>query len=272
MTRIVNVRLSRGQRLLAGGLPVLALLILYILMSEARHAANPADKILPTLSAMASAAVRLATVPDPTTGQLSLAVDTAASLYRLGLGLAIATAGALALGLLLGVVPFFRALLGPLVTLVAVIPPIAILPIIFIALGLGEATKVALIVIGVAPFMTRDLAAYVAALPPEQFIKAQTLGANSWHLAVRVALPQMMPSVISGLRLSIGPAWVFLIAAEAIASDVGLGYRIFLVRRYLAMDIILPYVAWISFLAILADQLLLTISRRLFPWAHGDAA
>ena len=66
-----------------------------------------------------------------------------------------------------------------------------------------------------------------------------------------------------------GPAWVFLISAEAIASDVGLGYRIFLVRRYLSMDIILPYVAWISLLAILTDWLLLTISRRAFPWAHG---
>jgi len=68
-----------------------------------------------------------------------------------------------------------------------------------------------------------------------------------------------------------GPAWVFLISAEAIASDVGLGYRIFLVRRYLSMDIILPYVAWISLLAILTDFLLLLISRKAFPWAHGGA-
>jgi NitT/TauT family transport system permease protein len=64
---------------------------------------------------------------------------------------------------------------------------------------------------------------------------------------------------------------VFLIAAEAIASDVGLGYRIFLVRRYLAMDIILPYVAWISLLAIVADAVLQLLSRRAFPWARGDA-
>ena len=68
-----------------------------------------------------------------------------------------------------------------------------------------------------------------------------------------------------------GPAWVFLIAAEAVASDIGLGYRIFLVRRYLAMDIILPYVLWISLLAIAADLILHTLSRKAFPWAHGDA-
>jgi NitT/TauT family transport system permease protein len=69
------------------------------------------------------------------------------------------------------------------------------------------------------------------------------------------------------------PAWIFLISAEAIASTEGLGYRIFLVRRYLAMDIILPYVAWITLIAFLIDRALLWVSRRLFPWAHqGEEA
>jgi NitT/TauT family transport system permease protein len=173
--------------------------------------------------------------------------------------------------LALGVVPLVRAALGPLVTLIAVIPPLAVLPILFIALGLGEASKIALIAIGIAPYMVRDLAAFVAALPAEQFVKAQTLGANSWLLTLRVALPQALPRLIETLRFSMGPAWVFLISAEAIASDVGLGYRIFLVRRYLSMDIILPYVAWISLLAILTDWLLHLVSRKVFPWAHGEA-
>ena len=128
---------------------------------------------------------------------------------------------------------------------------------------------VSLIAIGIAPFMTRDLTSFVSGLPAEQFTKAQTLGANSWQMTIRVALPQLMPRLIEALRLSMGPAWVFLITAEAVASDVGLGYRIFLVRRYFAMDIILPYVAWISLLAIAADAVLLLISRRGFPWAHG---
>ncbi|MBA4044048.1 MAG: lipid kinase, partial [Erythrobacter sp.] len=57
-------------------------------------------------------------------------------------------------------------------------------------------------------------------------------------------------------------------SAEAIAADVGLGYRIFLVRRYLAMDVILPYVAWIAVLAVVMDFALSQSSRRLFGWAH----
>lgn len=266
--RVTDFRPRRGARILVGLLPIFGLILCYLILSETRHAVNHADKVLPTISAMIDAMTRLASVPDPTTGRITLVADTGASLFRLGLGLAIATTSALVMGLLLGVVPLARAILGPAITVIAVIPPIAILPILFIALGLGEVSKIALIAIGIAPFMVRDLAAYVAGLPPEQFIKAQTLGATSWQLMLRVALPQLMPRLIESLRLSIGPAWVFLIAAEAVASDVGLGYRIFLVRRYLAMDIILPYVFWISLLAIAADAILSWISRKAFPWAH----
>jgi NitT/TauT family transport system permease protein len=218
---------------------------------------------------MAEAMSGLLFTPDQLSGQIIFWADTFASLQRLGLGLAISTASALLVGLVLGVLPPVRATFGPLVTGIAVIPPIALLPILFIVFGLGETAKVALIVIGIAPFMIRDIAAHVAALPREQIIKAQTLGASSWQLMLRVALPQAMPRLIQAVRLSLGPAWVFLISAEAIASDIGLGYRIFLVRRYLSMDIIIPYVAWIALLAVAMDMALVWASRRAYPWAHG---
>jgi NitT/TauT family transport system permease protein len=76
----------------------------------------------------------------------------------------------------------------------------------------------------------------------------------------------MLPRLIDSLRLSLGAAWLFLIAAEAIASQSGLGYRIFLLRRYLAMDVILPYVAWITLLAFLLDYGLRVLQHRAFPW------
>ncbi|MFS0772027.1 ABC transporter permease [Sphingomonas sp. 1P08PE] len=269
MTRLVNIRGTQGTRILLGALPILALVLLYLLASEIRHADNPSDKVLPTFAAMGQAIVILVTDRDPGTDRIVLIADTLASLYRLGYGLGIATATALFLGLLLGMIPLARATLAPLIAVIAVIPPLAVLPILFIVLGLDEASKIALIALGIAPFMTRDMAGFVAALPTEQMAKAQTLGASSWQLALRVALPQLMPRLIQNLRLSLGPAWVFLIASEAVAADVGLGYRIFLVRRYFAMDIILPYVAWISLLAILADALLQFVSRRGFPWAFG---
>jgi NitT/TauT family transport system permease protein len=270
MTRLVNIRPRPGIGLLMGLVPMLGLLIVYLVASASRHAANSSDKLLPTLDTMAGAMNRLAFQPDPLSGNYILLVDTLASLQRLGLGLAISTAIALLLGIALGILPLIRSSFGGLVATIAVIPPIAVLPILFIIFGLGETAKVALIVIGITPGLVRDLGAHVAALPSEQLIKAQTLGANSWQLTLRVALPQALPRLIDIVRLQLGPAWVFLISAEAIAADVGLGYRIFLVRRYLSMDIILPYVAWIALLAILMDQGLALLRRRAFPWAEPE--
>ena len=132
----------------------------------------------------------------------------------------------------------------------SMIPPMAMLPILFIVFGLGELSKVVLIVIGIAPFLVRDLQLRVEELPAEQIIKAQTLGASTWQIvAARGRCRRCCRGCSTALRLSLGPAWLFLIAAEAIAAEDGLGYRIFLVRRYLAMDVILPYVLWITLLA-----------------------
>jgi NitT/TauT family transport system permease protein len=250
-----------------GALPIILLIIVYISLSAARAEANSADKLLPGFGQMMTAMGRMAFSVDAISGKVLLWADTAASLQRLGLGLLISCIVTLILGLLLGVVPLFKAQFGPLVSIVAVIPPIAILPILFIVLGLGETSKVMLIVLGITPTMVRDVASYLNSLPREQFIKAQTLGASSWLLITRVALPQMMPRLIESLRFAIGPAFVYLISAEAIAADVGLGYRIFLMRRYLAMDVILPYVVWISLLAVILDFALNQLARRNYKWA-----
>lgn len=272
MTRFVNIRPGRRAAIALGAVPLAALVALYAVASSLRHAANPNDKLLPTFEKMGAAINMMAFQRDQMTGNFLLWTDTAASLQRLCIALGISVLIAIVLGLALGMLPLVRAKFGALVAAISVIPPIAVLPILFIIFGLGETSKIVLIVVGITPFLVRDLSAYAAALPAEQIIKAQTLGAGTWLLTIRVALPQMMPRLIDGVRLSLGPAWVFLISAEAIASDVGLGYRIFLVRRYMSMDIILPYVVWISLLALLIDWGLKTISRYSFPWAHGKAS
>ncbi len=176
------------------------------------------------------------------------------------------------MGIANGIFPVLRAGFSPLLTVISMVPPLAILPILFIVMGLDELSKVMLIVIGVTPLLARDLEHTGRAIPAELLIKAQTLGANSWTLVLRVALPQMLARLLVSLRLSLGAAWLFLISAEAISATAGLGYRIFLVRRYLAMDVILPYVVWITLLAWLMDWSLRAIHRRFFPWAEGGSA
>lgn len=269
MRRIVNLRPQPGSALLLAALPFLLLLAAYLTASQARLAINPNDKLLPAFSSFAAAMHEMALVPDQRSGDLLLLTDTAASLRRLAVGVATAALIGLVAGIGIGLVPAVGATLSAFVAVLSMVPPLAVLPILFIAFGLGELAKIALIVIGVAPFITRDIAGRVGEIPLELLVKAQTLGASSWQLVTRVVGPMILPRLIGAVRLSLGPAWLFLIAAEAIAATEGLGYRIFLVRRFLAMDVILPYVAWITLLAFLADLALARLSRRLFAWAEA---
>ncbi len=265
----MNIRPRRGSGMLLALLPFMLIVVVYMVGSAERRAVNSDDKLLPPVSEMIDTVKRSAFQPDRRTGEYVLWVDTAASLRRLALGLGIATAGGLVFGLAIGVLPMLRATLAPLVGVLSMIPPMAVLPILFIVFGLGEVSKVVLIVFGVAPFLIRDLALSIANLPAEQLVKAQTLGASTWQAAIRIVLPQVMPRLLEAVRLSIGPAFLFLISAEAIAADVGLGYRIFLMRRYLAMDVILPYVVWVTLLAFLIDWALASVSRRAFAFAYA---
>lgn len=265
--RLINRRPSRSTAVMLAALPFLLALAAYIVASEARLAANPADRLLPSPATIAETALSLFTEPDRRSGRILLWWDTAASLARLLAGVAIASSIGLLTGLLIGLLPHVRAGLATFVAVLSMIPPLALLPILFIVFGLGELSKVVLIVIGITPFLIRDMSQRTLDIPRELIVKAETLGASSLVIALRVALPQVMPRLIQAVRLSLGPAWLFLIAAEAIASESGLGYRIFLVRRYLAMDTILTYVLWITLLAFLMDWALRRLSDWLYPWA-----
>lgn len=267
--RIINRAPSRPTVVVLALLPFVAVLIAYAVASDIRLTTNPADKLLPAPDTVMATAGRLISQPDRRSGDILFWHDTWASLQRLLLGVGISSAIGLMFGLLIGLIPMARALLAQFVAVVSMIPPLALLPILFIVFGLGELSKVVLIVIGTLPFLIRDLSQRVLEVPQELIVKAQTLGASTWVIAVRVALPQLMPRLIQAVRLSLGPAWLFLIAAEAIAADAGLGYRIFLVRRYLAMDVILTYVIWITLLAFVMDWALRAVSRKAFPWAEA---
>ncbi|MEM6666855.1 MAG: ABC transporter permease subunit, partial [Pseudomonadota bacterium] len=259
--RLINRAPSRVTAIALAAIPFAATVIAYAVASHYRRLDNPADKLLPSLEQMAATFWRMAFTPDRRTGDLLLWVDTLDSLWRLGIGMAVATLFALTIGILIGFIPHIRAALSPYVAAISLIPPITILPILFIMVGLGEASKILLVALGTAPVMTRAMAQAVMDIPKELVIKAQTLGANTWQMMTRLVLPQVLPRLVAAIRLGLVPGWIFLISAEAIASTSGLGYRIFLVRRFLAMDVILPYVLWITLLAYLLDRLLLLASR-----------
>lgn len=246
--------------------PFILALLIYMAASSARLSENPNDKLLPSLTTMSETMKRLAFEPSVRTGEYVFWQDTWMSLRRVGLGVGISAIMALAVGILTGSLPLFRAIWLPFLTAFAMIPTMAILPVLFILFGLEELSKVMLIIFGIAPFMMRDIHQRVTELPEEQLIKVQTLGGGTWQAIARVILPQILPRLIDSVRLALGATWIFLISAEAIAADSGLGYRIFLVRRYMAMDVILPYVAWITLIAFVFDYSLRQVNRLGFPW------
>lgn len=267
--RLLNIKPDRTWSIVLAALPFAALIGAYLAGSALRLADNPNDKLLPSFDAMGAALKYMMLEPDPRSGLYLMWNDTLSSLHLLLTALALSTLIALVFGILIGFLPIAGATFGPVVSVASMVPPLALLPILFIVMGLGDAAKIALIVIGTTLKLTRDMALRVKDIPAEMIIKAQTLGASTWQIALRVVLPQMLPRLIDSVRLEIGPAWLFLIAAEAIAADSGLGYRIFLVRRYLAMDVIIPYVIWITLLAFLMDLALRLLQRRAFPWFAG---
>src|ERR1700736_6706534 len=269
MRRLINQHPGRAGTLMLSAMPFILVVAAYLYYSNARLAENAGDKLLPAPVTIAATIHRFAFEEDERSGEYLLWNDTRASLERLLTALAASAFIGVTLGVAIGVLPYLRHALAPFVAALSLIPPLAVLPILFIVVGLGELAKITLIIIGVAPCIVRDLAMRTAALPGEQLVKAQTLGASTWQLVLRVVLPQMWPRLIDALRLTLGSAWLFLIAAEAIASTEGLGYRIFLVRRYLAMDVILPYVAWITLLAFSMDGALKLLRAKAFDWAKA---
>jgi NitT/TauT family transport system permease protein len=268
--RGIHAEPSQGLRWFLGAVPLVILVVLYLGVSHVRLANNPGDKLTPSVAGMARAVKMMAFTQDSRTGGYLMLDDTISSLRRLFIGVGAAAVVGLFLGLNMGMLPGMGALGAPAVTFLSIVPPLAILPILFIIFGVGELGKVMLIFLGGVFTITRDVEYATRAIPREQTVKALTLGGSQLEVIYRVVLPQILPRLLVAVRLSLGTAWLFLIASEAIAASDGLGYRIFLVRRYLSMDIIIPYVLWITFLGFALDTALRFFVRWRYPWSEAS--
>jgi NitT/TauT family transport system permease protein len=254
-----------------GLLPIGALLGLYMAVSHARAVENPDDKLTPSLRQMYVQMKNIITVPDRRSGKNLFWEDTKASLKRLGMGIAIAATAGYFIGILIGMFPGFRALFAPLITGLSNVNPLAVLVIVLVALGVGESSKVFLVAFGIGIPMMRTIAGIAERMPNELTVKALTLGASQFQVLYRIIAPQMVPRMIDLVRVSLGAAWIFVIAAEAVASTEGLGYRIYLQQRYMNMALIIPYVIYISLLAYISDLALQGILKLpYFRWYSKD--
>lgn len=238
----------------------------YWITAIIRHKENPRDKVVPTISQMVDGVKRSALEKDRK-GDYRLLIDTIASGRRFLISLAFLSL-AVFLGLFMGVFPYMEMLFLKFMTFFDKIPALAVLPILFIIFGLGEVSKIALILMGVFPTIALDTYLRAKEVPREQITKGLTLGASNLEIAFKVVLPQIFPAVLNTIRLNFKAMVLFLIAGESLAATVGLGYRIFILRRYIAMDIIIPYVIWMSLLAVAADLLVRWWIKTRYKWAE----
>jgi NitT/TauT family transport system permease protein len=200
-------------------------------------------------------------------GSGQLVDDALASLGRVGTGFGLAVLISVPLGMLMGVSRAGQALLEPLVGLLRYMPASAFIPLLIIWLGLGEPSKIAILVLGVVFFNTLMTADVVRQVPRELRHAAATLGARPGEVLTRVIWPHSLPGMIDAMRVNAAAAWNFVVVAELIAAESGLGYRIVRAQRFLQTDKIFAVLVVIGLIGLLIDVGLRLLRDRLGRWS-----
>lgn len=247
----------------------------YMYIANVRHRENPEDRVTPTFAQMAHGIHTAASTSadgealEGSFGQRffnsMLWQDTKATARRFGYAMALLIP-AVFLGLHMGLFPHIGAFFLRFVLFFDKIIALSLLPILFIAFGIDELSKIMLIVVGVTPTIILDTFNLTRSVPGEQVVKAFTLGAGDFDVAYRIVLSQIRPRVLNSVRLNLKAVMLFLFAGEMIASTDGLAYRIALLRRHMGMDVIIPYVLWVALLLFLVDLSMRWLNRTLHPW------
>ena len=215
---------------------------------------------LPTPTAVIQAGIRLF-------AEDNLVVDILASCSRVAAGFIVAAVVGVPIGILMGTFRSMESLFSPIVGTVRYMPVVAFVPLIIIWVGLGEAAKTLIIFLGVVLYNALMVADAVKFIPDEMLNVAYTLGSNRREVLFRVIVPAVFPSILDTLRVNISGAWNYLVIAELIASQDGLGYTIVQSQRFLQTDKVLFCIGIIGFIGLLIDYGLNLLSRVLTPWA-----
>ncbi|MEV4469122.1 ABC transporter permease [Nonomuraea salmonea] len=196
----------------------------------------------------------------------TLTSDVLASLRRVFIGFALGTVLAIPIGFLMGWYATARALIEPYVQFFRTIPPLAIIPLAILLMGIGETPKV--FVIFLAAFLSSVVSTFQGVLDVDKTLinAARVLGASDRTIFVKVVVPASTPFIIVGMRIGLGAAWGTLVAAELIAAQEGLGYRMQQAQLYYDLPTIFVGLISIGVLGLVMDRLLLLAERRLTGW------
>ncbi|MBB5160029.1 ABC transporter permease [Saccharopolyspora phatthalungensis] len=196
----------------------------------------------------------------------TLVTDILVSLARVLAGFALGTALAIPVGFLMGWYPVLRGLIEPWVQFFRTIPPLAIIPLAIVLMGIGEVPKI--FVIFLAAFLACVIATFQGVVNVDRTLinAARVLGANDAVIFLRVVVPAGTPFILVGMRVGLGSAWATLVAAELIAAQQGLGFRMQNAQLYYDLPTIFVSLIAIGILGLLMDRLLLLAEHKLTGW------
>jgi taurine transport system permease protein len=196
----------------------------------------------------------------------SLFEHVSASLFRIVTAAAIATAVGIPVGLLMGLNRWVKGVLDTPIEFYWPLPPLAYLPLMIIWLGIGETSKVTLLVLAMFAPICLSAQAGVRSLPIERVNAARSLGAKPWQLLCSIMLASALPEILTGLRIALGVGWGTLVAAELIASTRGIGYMIMSASQFLATDVVFVGIGIIAACAFSFSAAVRILETVLVPW------
>jgi NitT/TauT family transport system permease protein len=195
-----------------------------------------------------------------------LLVHVATSLRRLLLGFGLGALLGVSVGLAVGFFSLAEAVGTPLIAATFPIPKIALLPLLILWVGIGEASKVAVITLGVFFPMAINTYTGVRNADPLLIRAAVSFGAGRFSLIRKVMLPSALPMIFAGLKLGAGTALLLLVAAEMIAANAGIGFLVLHAQNLMETTKLMVGIVLLSFLGIVSHWLLVRLERLAIPW------
>jgi len=173
---------------------------------------------------------------------------------------------ALPCGMLMANSRKFSAFIQPIIEFARYLPVVALVPLTLLYLGIDETQKYTIIFLGTFFQLVLMVCDTVSGVDVNLINAAKTLGAGKWQVYREVILPAALPGLMDDFRLTIGWAWTYLVVAEMVAAQNGLGYMILRSQRYLATDTIFAGLILIGLIGLITDFLFRVLTRIVAPW------
>ncbi|MFD3765336.1 MULTISPECIES: ABC transporter permease [Paenibacillus] len=185
------------------------------------------------------------------------------SSYRVLLGWTLGSLIAIPAGLIIGKVNAVRAIAEPFLNFIRFIPPIAFITLFLVWFGIGETSKVALILYATFFIVVLNTLTGVLSVEEDKIRSARSMGASEWQTVLHVIIPATVPYMFTGVRLAMGTSFMAIIGAEMIASNEGVGYLIWNSRLFFRTDWIFVGLICLGLMGFLTDRAVALLGRKL---------